>query len=311
MIKFTDYEPLQIKTMVFRLRNKDRVARTIKIIQPESRLFQVSLYASEKGVTGEENVFSSGSKVAPGLEVKYMIKFSPEAKIDYNYDLHIVTEREKFIVPIIAVGKRAMIDFPDTINFGRDCPVKYITEKPVIIRNLGDKTTKWELKLPSGFMADKKEGVLEFNRSEQIILKFYPTEKKLYEAEAVLIYDNMEAFIPIVGNAINGNVYLKKQLVKLGEPYIGLESQRTVEIVNRSNVKIDFEWRTFYTEAEELEKKELLKMEIDEEEQEKKLMLRDAAALEVNQEMLDIQDDDDSGYEEVDERTMMLTNQRK
>lgn len=40
-------------------------------------------------------------------------------------------------------------------------------------------------------------------------------------------------------------------------------------------------------------------------------MLRDAAALEDNQELLDIQDDDDSGYEEVDERTLMLTNQKK
>jgi len=68
-----------------------------------------------------------------------------EAKVDYNYELIMETEREKFVVPIIAIGKRAMIDFPDAINFGNDCPVKYVTEKPVIIRNLGDKTTKWEL----------------------------------------------------------------------------------------------------------------------------------------------------------------------
>lgn len=65
--------------------------------------------------------------------------------MDYNYELIMETEREKFVVPIIAIGKRAMIDFPDSINFGNDCPVKYVTEKPVIIRNLGDKTTKWEL----------------------------------------------------------------------------------------------------------------------------------------------------------------------
>jgi hydrocephalus-inducing protein len=315
VISFTDYEPLQIKTVVFKLRNKDKVARTVRIIQPESRLFQVSLYAVEKGQAGDDksdqNFFISGSKVAPGLEVKYLIKFSPEAKIDYNYDLHIVTERERFIVPIIAVGKRAIIDFPDMINFGKECPVKYVTEKPVIIRNLGDKTTKWELVLPNGFLADKKEGVLEFNRSEQIILQFYPVEKKLYEAEAILRYDGMEAFIPITGNAINGNVYLSKKQVKLGESYIGLENQRTIEIVNKSNVKIDFEWRTFETETEELEKKEMIKKQLDDEEQVQRLMLRDAAALEDNQELLDIQDDDDSGYEEVDERTLMLTNQKK
>lgn len=207
-------------------RNKDKVARRIRIIQPESRLFQVYPYGSEEGLRkNPEKIFSSGSKVAPGLEVTFIIKFSPEAKIDYRYDLEITTEREKFIVPVIAVGKRAMIDFPDMINFGRDCPVKYITEKPVIIRNLGDKTTKWELKLPKGFEADKSEGVLEFGRSEQIILKFYPLEKKLYEATARLLYDSLEAFIPITGNAKNGNVYLSNHLIKLGDAYISLETQ--------------------------------------------------------------------------------------
>jgi hydrocephalus-inducing protein len=98
------------------------VARTVRIIQPESRLFQVSLYSSEKGAQGEEVISVSGSKVAPGLEVKYLIKFSPEAKSDYNYDLHIVTEREKFIVPIVAVGKRAMIDFPTRSTSGKSVP---------------------------------------------------------------------------------------------------------------------------------------------------------------------------------------------
>ncbi len=89
----------------------------------------------------------AGNKVAPGMEIQFIIRFSPEAKIDYNYDLIVETEREKFIVPIKAIGKRAMIDFPDSLDFG-NVPVKYMTEKPVIIRNLGDKTSKWNLKLP-------------------------------------------------------------------------------------------------------------------------------------------------------------------
>lgn len=55
-----------------------------------------------------------------------MVRFSPEAKTDYRYELTVVTEREKFIVPIIAVGRRAMIDFPDILDFG-PCPVKFNT----------------------------------------------------------------------------------------------------------------------------------------------------------------------------------------
>jgi len=62
-------------------------------------------------------------------------------------------------VPIVAIGKRAMIDFPDILDFG-PCPVKFNTEKPVIIRNLGEKTTKWNLELPFGFTTNFKEGVL-------------------------------------------------------------------------------------------------------------------------------------------------------
>ena len=51
------------------------------------------------------------------MEACFIIKFSPEAKIDYNYDLVVVTEREQFIVPVKAIGKRAMIDFPDQLDF--------------------------------------------------------------------------------------------------------------------------------------------------------------------------------------------------
>lgn len=52
-----------------------------------------------------------------------------------------------------------MLDFPDVLDFGSS-PVKFNTEKPVIIRNLGEKTTKWMLELPHGFSSTHKEGVL-------------------------------------------------------------------------------------------------------------------------------------------------------
>ena len=90
------------------------------------------------------------TRVAPGMEISYVVKFSPETKQDYSYDLMIVTEREKFIVPIRAVGYRSMLDFPDTLDFGL-VPVKHTAEKPVMIRNIGEKTTKWHIKVPEGF----------------------------------------------------------------------------------------------------------------------------------------------------------------
>jgi len=119
-----------------------------------------SIKASDKSFTEATDIDNMSQRVAPGMEISFIIKFSPEAKSDYSYDLMILTEREKFIVPIRAVGCRAMLDFPDILDFGQ-VPVKHVTEKPVIIRNIGEKTTKWKIKVPSGFELSKKEGILE------------------------------------------------------------------------------------------------------------------------------------------------------
>ena len=42
---------------------------------------------------------------------------------DYRLDLVCTTEREKFVVPVKAMGARALLDFPDEIHFPSS-PVK-------------------------------------------------------------------------------------------------------------------------------------------------------------------------------------------
>jgi hydrocephalus-inducing protein len=98
---------LKIVTDFQFFRNKDKVARSIKIIAPDSKLFTVtpakkSAVTSSKTKTGAEDIDHLSSKVAPGMEITYIVKFFPEAKSDYAYDLMIITEREKFIIPIRA-----------------------------------------------------------------------------------------------------------------------------------------------------------------------------------------------------------------
>lgn len=180
VIQFTNYEALQIKEQILKLRNKDKVARCVKIIPPDSKLFQVHPCKKNKGLNipakaAAGNTFQKPSdvdimqcRVAPGMEISYVIQFSPEAKIDYSYDLMVVTEREKFVVPIRAVGCRAMLDFPDSLDFGL-VPVKHTAEKPVMIRNVGEKTTKWHIKVPNGFKVANSQGILEVGNSEQLV----------------------------------------------------------------------------------------------------------------------------------------------
>ncbi len=124
-----------------------------------------SLASKGKGKAHGEDIDNLSSKVAPGMEITYVVKFSPEAKSDYAYDLMVITEREKFIVPIRARGCRAKLDFPDTVDFSL-VPVKFDNEKPVMIRNVGEKTTKWQIQTPASFTVSKCEGILEVGQVE-------------------------------------------------------------------------------------------------------------------------------------------------
>ena len=54
------------------------------------------------------------------LGINSTFVFSPQ---DYTHELICITEREKFLVPVKAIGARAILDFPDEISFGT-CPVK-------------------------------------------------------------------------------------------------------------------------------------------------------------------------------------------
>jgi hydrocephalus-inducing protein len=59
--------------------------------------------------------------------------------------LIVTTEREKFVIPIKCIGSRAILDFPDEINFSMS-PVKYLNAKVLLVRNIGNKDAKFLLK---------------------------------------------------------------------------------------------------------------------------------------------------------------------
>lgn len=65
-ITFQQFEPHRTYQFPMQLRNLDRVARNVKVTCEESPYFSV---ASQKPV---------GSKVAPGMEITFMVIFTPE-----------------------------------------------------------------------------------------------------------------------------------------------------------------------------------------------------------------------------------------
>jgi hydrocephalus-inducing protein len=40
------------------------------------------------------------------MEISFIVKFKPEERVDYKLNLICITDREKFILPIEAIGAR-------------------------------------------------------------------------------------------------------------------------------------------------------------------------------------------------------------
>ena len=72
---------------------------------------------------------------------------------------------------------------------------------------------------------------------------------------AKLEYDKLSAYAELLGQGQLSNVYLSKSVISMEESYIGLQSQQTLHIVNKSNFKVSFEWRAFSSEKDEKPKK--------------------------------------------------------
>ena len=103
-----------------------------------------------------------GNKVAPGMVAAYTIRFTPDEKKvtinkqyhalilttlqDYHHQLVCITEREKFLIPVRALGPRSVLDFPDELHFPT-APVKYASTKTVLVRNVGNCEGKFDMEI--------------------------------------------------------------------------------------------------------------------------------------------------------------------
>ncbi|XP_056357030.1 uncharacterized protein LOC130258039 [Oenanthe melanoleuca] len=109
-----------------------QVSHLVKVTLESSPYFQL---------VGPNDVYR---KVPPGLSKAVRILFTPGQNKDYFHRLVCVTEREELIVPIRAIGARAILQFPDQLDFSQ-CTVKYITQKTVLLSNAGNREAHFQL----------------------------------------------------------------------------------------------------------------------------------------------------------------------
>ncbi|KAG2469945.1 HYDIN protein, partial [Polypterus senegalus] len=165
---------------------------------------------------------------------------------DYSHLLVFMTEREKFVVPIKAIGARAILDFPDHLNFS-DCPVKYLSQKTLLVRNIGNREARFTLNVNSPKMSN-----LGIGESMQVAVDFFPEVNGDHSGELVLHYDTGEdIYISLYGAASDLNVRLSKNTVIIEKTYLSMISQRSVTISNRSDVIVHYQWMAFATPQDE------------------------------------------------------------
>ena len=155
-VVFQQFLPHATHEFPLNFRNNDRVRLGPRGSSGENSTLCCLQVARHLQVTHEDSPYfravcqrPAGSKVAPGMEVTYIIHFTPDEKKvssvhptfhndvcvavyycvliqDYQLELVCTTERERFVVPVRAVGVRALLDFPDQIHFPSS-PVKVVS----------------------------------------------------------------------------------------------------------------------------------------------------------------------------------------
>ncbi|XP_021264314.1 hydrocephalus-inducing protein homolog isoform X3 [Numida meleagris] len=242
-VVFQSYVPCEVYEVPLVLRNNDVVPRLVKVILENSPYFKL---------------ISPGDvsrKVAPGMPSTFRILFTPEENKDYFHQLICITEREKFVVPIRAIGARAILDFPDQLNFSV-CPVKHSTQRTLLVRNVGNREARYHISTHSPFSVDPSVGTLRIGDTMQVTVEFHPLKTGDHCGSLVVHYDTGEDVLTsLYGAAVDVNIRLDRNSLMIAKTYLTLASHRSVVIHNRSEIIAHFQWKAFVTQEEEDQQK--------------------------------------------------------
>ncbi|XP_035275425.1 hydrocephalus-inducing protein homolog [Anguilla anguilla] len=254
-VVFQNCSPSETYQVPLVLRNNDKIPRLVKVVEEGSLYFKV---VSPLDVC---------NKVAPGMASTFTILFTPQENKDYAHRLVCVTEREKFEVPVRAIGARAILDFPDHLHFPLNA-VKCPAQKTLLVRNIGACEAKFQLRTQSPFSVEPSIGNLGVGECMQVTVEFLPKTTGDHAQDLLLRYHTGEdVYISLYGGATDVNVRLDRNSVIVERTFVSLANQRTVAIVNRSDVIIHYQWKSQATEEEEAQQKLRLCSELQKEEE--------------------------------------------
>uniref|UniRef100_A0A8C9ND37 HYDIN/VesB/CFA65-like Ig-like domain-containing protein n=1 Tax=Serinus canaria TaxID=9135 RepID=A0A8C9ND37_SERCA len=244
-VVFQNFSPGEVCEVPLILRNRDTVPHLLKVTLENSLYFQL---------VGPNRVYR---KVPPGLYATVRILFTPGKKRpfpfpqDYFHQLLCSTEREEFIVPVWAIGARAILDFPDQLDFSV-CPVKYSTQKTLLVRSVGDRAACFQLSTQGPFSVIPATGTLDVGDSMQVTVEFQPKKSGDHSGSLVVHYDTgEETHTSLHARAVDALIGLDRNSVTLEKTYITMSNHATVLLHNHSNITARFQWKAVGTGEQE------------------------------------------------------------
>lgn len=251
VLVFQDWKPFSIVEKKIFFRNNDKVARKFKIIKTNNPNFQVSVAKNSKG---EDLQFS---KVAYGMEVMFIVTFTPSEMKDYSIDLVCCSEREKFIVPVRAICAIPQVTLPDELDFGH-CHVKGVARRTCQVQNTSQLPVTFTLQSSHAeFSYTDTQVSIEPGAWYQLDVYFRPrvADHTVRGDIQVEFGPNQRCYIAVLGTGQNSDIFLSDPALIFPPTYVSCTSYKTFIIKNSSDHPVEFEWKAFASQAEEEEEK--------------------------------------------------------
>ncbi|XP_062355753.1 hydrocephalus-inducing protein homolog [Cinclus cinclus] len=233
----------EVSEMVLSLTNKDKFPRLVQVYMERSPYFELLCPNDAYRI------------IPPGTSSHVRIRFTPDETKDYSHELFCITGTERIVVPIRAIAARAILDFPDQLDFS-ECPVKYSSQKALLVRNVGNVEAHYQLSTQSPFCVVPDRGTLAAGDTMQVTVGFHPLTVGDHSGSLVVCCNTGECICTnLHGEAVDVNIGLSTNSMEVEKTLITTSSYTTVFIENRSNITARFQWKTFPTEEDENEEK--------------------------------------------------------
>jgi hypothetical protein len=148
------------------LKNVDSVTRSVRWVSETTCPPAMTIERSGGGT----DAAAKKDRVAPGIEVRYTVRFEPATEDDVAGDMVFATDREVFAIPVVARSSaRATLDLPHAIDFGR-VTVGARASRPLLVRNVGRRAGRFafafdEAGAAAAFAASPPNGLLAVGES--------------------------------------------------------------------------------------------------------------------------------------------------